>query len=78
MANADEIIIDLDNIPAMRALMATAEKYPEIMTAQNADGEKVLAAIKTDHIIMDTTQENGWIRRNILWHDGSTEELYSK
>ena len=72
------ITIDLTDLSAMRVLMDTYNNYPELMLARTNTGESVLVSIRPDHIIADTTQQNGWIRRNVLWRDGSSEELYSK
>ena len=45
---------------------------------ENTEGENVIISINHDNITVDTFQKNGWCRRNVLWRDGMTEELYSK
>lgn len=45
---------------------------------ENTEGESVIIGITHDSIAVDTFQKNGWCRRNVLWRDGTTEELYSK
>lgn len=49
-----------------------------MMYGENEDGEDVSVSVYKDRIIVDTVQQNGWIRRNIYWRDYTVEELYSK
>lgn len=43
---------------------------------KNQDGEAVLVSISKDNIAVRTYQNNGWIRINTYWRDGTTEETY--
>ena len=52
--------------------------YGERAEKKNDDGEDVLISVFDDRIVMETYQENGFIRTNILHEDGTTEELFTK
>ena len=45
---------------------------------QNEKGETVTISIFHDKIITKTYQDNGWIRTNYYYRDGSSEELFDK
>lgn len=48
----------------------------------NEDGENVIIQHRTarerNYFRLTTAQHNGWTRVNIIYEDGSTEELYQK
>lgn len=44
----------------------------------NQEGEKVLISVNPDNIAVRTFQNNGWMRINTLWDDGTTEETYER
>ena len=48
--------------------------YPGI----NENGEDVYISIFEDKIVTATTQSNGWIRKNIYYRDGSSEEMFER
>ena len=71
------ITIDPSNFKSMCELM---DKYGEttktMLFGKNENGETITTSIFTDHIIVDTQQSNGWVRRNVYWRDGTREELF--
>lgn len=44
----------------------------------NEDGEKVMITIDEDAAVIDTFQNNSWVRTNIYYKDGTVEELYGR
>ena len=68
--------IDFTDIDAMREVMRTHAGKNAIGT--NESGEEVIVMVSSDHITASTFQHNGWIRNNVFWEDGTTEELYEK
>lgn len=52
------------------------------LCAKNADGENIIVhhGINNEGNFFDiqTAQNNGWIRHNFVYEDGSAEELYDK
>lgn len=70
--------IDFGNFAELRSLMDKAEEFDTILMGENEDGESVTTSILKDKIITETLQNNGWTRKNIIYYDGSREELYSK
>lgn len=50
-------------------------------TAKNEDGENVIIEQGCDEMNffkLTTAQNNGWARINLIYEDGSTDELYQK
>ena len=45
-------------------------------TGTNEDGEDVSISVYNDTIIVVTYQNNGWVRKNFYYSDGSSEELF--
>lgn len=64
---------DQDN---MISLMDKSDEFDEMLVGTNVEGEDVNISINHDHIIVDTYQTNGWVRKNIYWRDGDNEELF--
>ena len=58
------------------------EENDHSMIYMNEDGEYVHVKLITDEngsrYEVETMQNNGWIRTNICWEDGTIEELYKK
>lgn len=70
--------VDLNDYRGCIALM---DKYGDSESAffgNNEEGEDVIISINEDNITLQTLQDNGWIRTNVLWRDGTTEELYDR
>lgn len=71
-------MIDLADYNACVELM---DKYGDSdmpYIGRNDFGETTMTSIGRDNIVMETFQDNGWIRKNVLWRDGTTEELYGR
>ena len=45
---------------------------------ENEDGESVLISVNEHNITTQTFQHNDWLRTNVYYDDGTTEELYEK
>ena len=54
---------------AMFCLMRTTGRFNKTYPGENNDGEKIKIHISENNIIVDTYQENGWIRRNVYTKD---------
>lgn len=50
----------------------------QIRASYNEHGENVVVYRTDDAIVTETYQDNGWIRVNIEYDDGYTEELYKR
>lgn len=48
------------------------------LVTQNSDGENVIVTIDEESACLRTFQHNDWIRTNIYYPDGTSEELYEK
>ena len=63
-----------------KSLCKIMDKYGPTTTTmlcgENEDGEATYTSIFNDHIVVDTHQSNGWVRRNVYWRDGTREELF--
>lgn len=42
----------------------------------NQDGEDISISVFKDKIVTVTYQSNGWVRKNIYYQDGVSEELF--
>lgn len=50
-----------------------------LLSGKNTDGENViLQRLSRDCILLITCQDNGWLRKNYYYEDGSTEETYER
>ncbi len=61
---------------AMRKLMDENGNGEQLLFGANELGEDTQISVFSDRIIYTTFQQNGWTRRNVYWHDGTSEELY--
>ena len=70
------IELDPSDLDGMRKLMDEHgdSKFP--FSGTNEDMEQVSISIAKDRIDVVTYQDNGWIRRNVYWRDGTREELF--
>lgn len=76
--HTENIVFDLRDLETSREQM---RKYGDTIFpffGKNENGEDVLISVFDDKIVMETYQENGYIRTNILHEDGTTEELFAK
>ncbi len=52
--------------------------YVEGLVGNNEDNQVIIVTIDEESASIRTLQENGWIRENIYYRDGSEEELYTR
>ena len=50
--------------------------YCDALCGNNEDGELVIVSIDKEKATIKTSQHNKFIRVNIYWKDGTSEELY--
>lgn len=74
IAITSEILSDRER---RNALMDRYEDYPEMLFGKNENGEDVTLSVNEDNITVQTFQSNHWIRENVVYHDGSTDELFN-
>ena len=69
-------IPDWGNVEYLKMLMNKygSTKFP--FSGKNENGEDIQISIFEDRIILVTYQENGWVRENWYWEDGTVEELF--
>lgn len=70
------LMIDFSNRHQLGELMDRSEDFPYMLSASNSDGETQQISINCDNIIVNTLQNNGWVRANVYWRDGTREELF--
>lgn len=57
----------------------TKEKgFKSTLSGKNSDDEDVIIIAYEDCIKTKTMQKNGWIRTNVYYKDGSSEETFEK
>ena len=66
---------DIDNL---REIMNKYGDIDHMIFGENQDGEDQRISIGQENIFVDTFQNNGWVRRNVFWYDGTVEEIYLK
>ncbi len=52
--------------------------FCDLLCGKNQKGENVIITIDIQKAEIQTFQHNGFIRTNVYWLDGTTEELYSR
>ena len=72
------IEIDFTDFGALKELMKNHEKFDTSLVGENENHEPVCISINKDNVINETSQHNGWTRKNIYWYDGTVEELYER
>ena len=65
---------DLDYL--IKLMDKYGETTDEDFYGENQHGEFISIAIWPDNIILTTYQDNGWIRKNYYWRDGTIEEIF--
>ena len=71
-----KMVIDYSNYNQLVDLMNHADDYPYMLMGENQDGEFTTTSITPDRIIVETLQDNGWVRKNIYHRDGMVEETF--
>ena len=72
--------VDFENVQNCKELMkalGTENGMPYLGRGKESEGDQVIWIFK-DHITGQSMQDNGWVRTEILWADGTKEELYDK
>ncbi len=70
------INFDSSDLEGMRKLMDEYGCSEVPFAGTNEEMEDILISICKERIDVVTYQNNGWIRKNIYWRDGTCEELY--
>lgn len=70
------INFDPSDRKGMCELMKRADEFKEMCFGKNTEGEDVTISVNKDNIIVATSQHNGYIRTNIYYDDGLSEEMY--
>ena len=78
--NGKTLQIDPNDFKGMEALMERANEpqFEMPWSGINDEGEHTLTSVNNDNITVQTFQNNGWMRENIYWKDGTFEELFSR
>lgn len=71
-----EIKIDFSDLNSIREAIDKYHTTETMLIGENDDGETVTISIFGDKVVLVTYQKNRWIRRNIYYYDGSSEELF--
>lgn len=71
-----DVFVDVDDLDSMIALMDRADEFPDTLMGTNEYGENTLIEIASDCIKITTLQDNGWMRDNYYYPDGTVEEVY--
>ena len=74
----NSVVFDPDDKKGIQQLIKDHILYPNSLVGQNKLGEQVTVSVNSDNVTQVTFQRNGWLRTNIYWKDGTTEELYDK
>ena len=78
----DKVVVDPKDKRGLIALMddckANPKKYETYLIGESEHGERVLISVNEDNIVVETWQENGWVRKNYYYRDplADNEEIY--
>ena len=73
---SNNLIFDCDDLTYMKNLMDHHKDYPSMLFGSNSNGEDIYLSINEESITMETHQENGCIRVNTYYKDGTVEETF--
>ena len=68
--------IDPDDLDSMIRIMDEYGESRFPYSGKNEAGEDILASVFQDKVVVSTNQENGWVRVNAYWRDGTREEYF--
>ena len=74
----EKMTIDYSNMKQMIDLMNRHNEFDTMIVGENSDGERVYTSINEDNVTVETHQKNGWVRTNVIYRDGTVEEIYSR
>lgn len=69
-------IADWSDVEHLKMLMNRYGRTKLPFSGRNEIGEDIEISIFEDRIICITFQENGWVRENWYWEDGTVEEMF--
>lgn len=69
--------VDFSDFEKCKALMEERGDKEVYYVGRNLKNEDVLIMVSIDNITITTNQNNGWTRTDVLWKDGTQEELYT-
>lgn len=73
----DQIFIDFQDLDQLREVMDEHGDISQMVFGKNPDtGEDQTIHISHENIILETNQNNGWVRVNTYWYDGTEEETF--
>lgn len=55
-----------------------ADQLDMPLVGENEDGDMVMTEVTQEFVKITTYQQNGWVRVNYFYTDGTVEELYDK
>lgn len=55
-----------------------ANRFDMPLVGENEDGEMVMTEATSEFVRIVTYQQNGWVRVNYFYPDGTIEELYER
>ncbi len=67
---------DPSDYKAMLDLMDEKGDSDTLFLGSNENMEDTTISISRDKIVYVTFQNNGWVRKNVYWRDGTTEEIF--
>lgn len=73
-----QLEFDPTDIEQIEWLVQNEDKFPMPLTGVNEDSETTITEITDEFVCVMTFQENGWIRRNYYYTDGTCEEFYDR
>lgn len=78
MTKTELFTIDPSNFSGLLEIMKTHgnSKFPFV--GKNENQESVIISVNPTNIVVDTYQDNGWIRHNTYFDDGVSEETFEK
>lgn len=71
-----KLSIDLSDLIGSRKLMDELGDSKTFFVGHNEYGETTHTSISHESIVMETFQDNGWLRQDWLYYDGTTCEIY--
>lgn len=72
------ICIDPKNLDSMIEIMDMYGDTATMLFGEDENGEDTFTSICKDHIEILTCYDNGWIRKNVYWRNGTREESYER
>lgn len=70
------VSFDSTDLPGMIHLMDRHAEFDEMLFGRTEDNEDMHISINKDNITTTVFQNNHWIRRNVYYRDGTSEELF--